>query len=167
LKDLNQIRFKLSSKIAPETGQELTKEDKTAGKFTINEVELTFKPELVNEASKEKEKVPIYKNLQANDTRFSEGLASYFYDILSPLLEEEYRGEAEAAFKAARGAEENKLENTADGIKESDYVTYDNFITFMDNWKEKMEDFTAEDYFKIYTTGYNRKKMYIREFLFM
>ena len=36
--------------------------------------------------------------------RFSEGLSSYFYDILSPLLEEDYRLEATEGFTAFKGA---------------------------------------------------------------
>lgn len=40
------------------------------------------------------------KNLFANTTRFSNGPAAYFYDIISPLMEKEFASEAAADFKA-------------------------------------------------------------------
>jgi hypothetical protein len=55
-----------------------------------------------------KEPAPLYKNLQANDTRFSEGEASYFYDILSPFLEKTFANEAYEDFKNFGGGKGEK-----------------------------------------------------------
>lgn len=39
----------------------------------------------------------------ANETLFSEGVASYFYDIVAPLFEEDYAKEAGESFTAFEG----------------------------------------------------------------
>lgn len=87
---------------------------------------------------------------------------------MSPLLETDYSTEAKAAFDAFKDGGAAPAEKNEDGIKESEFIEKAKFIKIMDEkWKKFLEDFTPEDYFKIYTSGYNREKMYLREFLFM
>lgn len=99
----------------------------------------------------------------ANETLFSEGVASYFYDIMAPLFETDYATEAEASFKAFE-----RKESTEVNVHESDYIEKATFLEkIKEFWKDYLGDFTAEDYFYMYTSGYKRDRIYEREFLFM
>lgn len=53
----------------------------------------------------------MYKNLQANLTRFNDGDSAYFYDVVSPLFEKQYAEESAADFVAfqAKNGDEVKL----------------------------------------------------------
>jgi len=155
------MRFKTGSKIAPDVESEWKAgEDIKIGSTDLKVINQNQEKEL----AAEKEKVPTPKNLMANETLFSEGVASYFYDIMAPLLEESYSTEAKASFTEFGGVEGNGNKE----INESDYIEKAVFKTKIEeNWKNFLGDYTPEDYFYMYTSGYKRDKIYEREFLFM
>jgi len=99
----------------------------------------------------------------ANETLFSEGVASYFYDIVAPLFEEAYAKEARESFEKFDGKASTEV-----NVPESDYIEKAAFLEkIKEFWKDYLGDFTAEDYFYMYTSGYKRDRIYEREFLFM
>lgn len=154
------MRFKLSSKIASDVQEEW----KSGQELNIGGTALkVINENQEKELAAEKEKVPTPKNLMANETLFSEGVASYFYDIMAPLFETEYATEAGTSFTEFGGKK-----SEAEGITESDYIEKTEFLTKIKaNWEKYLGDFTAEDYFYMYTSGYKRDRIYEREFLFM
>lgn len=66
----------------------------------------------------------------ANETLFSEGVASYFYDIMAPLFEEDYAKEARASFEAFGGGPSTEV-----NVHESDFIEKAKFIeNIKANW---------------------------------
>lgn len=52
-------------------------------------------------------------------------------------------------------------------VVEGPFINLGGLKKGMDEFKWAITDLTAEDYMAIYTTGFNREKLYLREFMFM
>jgi len=122
--------------------------------------------------AKPKEPIAPIKNLFANTTRFSNGPAAYFFDIISPLMEKQFAKEAGEDFKAFGEApekpapEDQKEEDKTEQVKVEGKISVtdieNSFAAY--NWKPQF--MTPEDYIYTYTTEANTDAFTFREFVY-